>query len=199
VKPDETLAYDNAYEGTPTWEVGYPQTAVVRAAGIGLIRGEVLDVGCGTGVHARMLAARGYAVTAVDFSARAIERALAGPPTAARFAIADARALGEAGFGPGGQVFDTVLDVGCFHTLQPHDRPLFAASVGAALRPGGHLVLICWSDRNPFGFGPNRISQADIRATFADGWTIESIESAQLDTLMAQGTVLAWLAVIRRG
>jgi SAM-dependent methyltransferase len=194
----ETRAFDNAYEGTPTWEIGEPQTAVVRAVRLGRIRGDVLDIGCGTGVHARMLAGGGHVVVGIDFSRRAIELARTGPPSTAEFAVADARALALAGYGPEGRTFDTVLDVGCFHTIQPADREGFAASVRGALRPNGHLVLVCWSDRNPFGFGPNRISPAEIRATFGAGWEVEAIEESTLDTRMPQGTVLAWVAVIRR-
>ena len=59
-------------------------------------------------------------------------------------------------------------------------------------------MLVCWSDGNPFGFGPNRISQRDIREAFADGWTVEAIEPTTLDTLLAQATVTAWLAALAR-
>lgn len=38
-------------------------------------RAEVLDVGCGRGRHARVLARRGYLVTGIDLSERAIEQA----------------------------------------------------------------------------------------------------------------------------
>jgi SAM-dependent methyltransferase len=195
----EARAWEEAYRGTPTWDVGHPQTAFLRAAAKGLLRGDVLDVGCGTGVHARYLAERGHQVVGVDVAAAALERAAAGPPTAARFVRADVRALDAAGFGPEGEQFDTVLDVGCFHTLRPADRGRYADSVGGALRANGHLVLICWSEANPPGFGPNRVSQAEIRQAFGVGWRVASIETTTLDTNMAHATVLAWLAVVSRG
>ncbi len=94
--------------------------------------------------------------------------------------------------------FDTILDVGCFHTLQPTDRAAYAGSVGAQLRPDGHLVLLVWSDRNPFGRGPARVTRREIRSTFRDEWTIEAIDPETLESLLPPGQVHAWLAVVRR-
>ena len=197
----ESLAFDNAYEGTPTWEIGRPQPAVRRLLDAGLFEGNVLDVGCGTGEHARLLAAHGHATTGIDFSARAIERArthaaddtgLAASSPA--FAVADVRALRPDAIGS----FDTVLDVGCFHTLRPADRPAYTHSIGVVLRPRGRLLLLVWSDRNPFGYGPARVRRRDIRDTFGEGWTIERLAAETLDTRLAQAQVHAWLAVIRR-
>jgi SAM-dependent methyltransferase len=191
-------AFDRMYEGAPSWDLGRPQPAVIRAAEAGLFAGDLLDVGCGTGEDARWLAARGHTVVGVDFSPRGIERALAGGPTSAEFLVADATDLGAAGIGPDGRTFDTAVDVGCFHSVAVHGRSRYAASVRDALRPGGRLVLLCWSDRNDFAGGPARLSREEIRAAFADGWTLESIEPEVLESPRAPGEVQAWLAVLRR-
>jgi SAM-dependent methyltransferase len=188
--------FDNAYEGTPTWDIGRPQGAVVRLAEAGLIEGSVLDVGCGTGEHACYLASRGHEVVGVDLARAAIDRAIA--KSAARrvaptFLVHDALDLPSLG-----RVFDTVLDVGLLHTLQAEDRARYAAGVAAVLRPGGLAHVLCWSDRNPFGYGPERMTRAAIRSTFADGWDLESIDAAVLETRMAVGQVHAWLARARR-
>ncbi|MFN8629953.1 MAG: methyltransferase domain-containing protein [Chloroflexota bacterium] len=196
--PSDPATFDRAYEGTPSWDIGRPQPAVVRALDAGLFGAAVLDVGCGTGQDARLLAARGHAVTGVDFSPRGIERALAGEPTAASFAVADVRDLASAGFGPGAVQVDTVLDVGCFHALARADRGRYAASVGGALRPGGRLVLFCFSDRNAFAGGPARLSDAELRAVFADGWTVESLDDEVLESPREPGRVDVWRLVARR-
>jgi len=190
--------FDNAYRdgGTPTWDVGRPQGALARLANGGLIVGSVLDAGCGTGENALHLAALGHAVLGVDFSVAAIERAAAkavdrGLP--AEFVVADALDLAELG-----RTFDTVIDVGLFHTFSDAERPRYAASLGAALRPGGRAFLLCWSDRNPFGRGPRRVSPAEIRETFRDGWRVEAVDAEWLDTRLPEGRIRAWQARIAR-
>jgi SAM-dependent methyltransferase len=188
--------FDNAYEGVPTWDIGRPQGAVVRLEDAGLIEGAVLDVGCGTGENALFLAGRGHDVVGVDLARAAIDRArskAAERAITARFLVHDALELGALA-----EAFDTVLDVGCFHTLQPADRRRYATSLRAALRPGGRAHLLCWSDRNPFGYGPERISRSVIRAAFNDGWTVGSIEPEVLETRLPAGEVHAWLAWLQR-
>jgi SAM-dependent methyltransferase len=190
--------FDNAYRdgGTPTWDVGRPQGAVVRLARSELIAGSVLDAGCGTGENALHLAGLGHAVLGVDFAAAAIERAnakAADRHLPVEFQVADALDLDALG-----RTFDSVLDVGLFHTFEDAERPRYAASLGAALRPGGRAFLLCWSDRNPFGRGPRRISRREIRATFHDGWQVEAIDPEWLDTLLPEGRIHAWLAQIVR-
>jgi SAM-dependent methyltransferase len=188
--------FDNAYEGVPTWDIGRPQGAVVRLEDAGLIEGAVLDVGCGTGENAVFLAGRGHDVVGVDLARAAIDRAKAKAAERAipaRFLVHDALELGALA-----DAFDTVLDVGCFHTLQPADRRRYATSLRAALRPGGRAHLLCWSDRNPFGYGPERISRSVIRAAFNDGWTVGSIEPEVLETRLPAGEVHAWLAWLQR-
>jgi len=190
--------FDNAYRdgGTPTWDVGRPQGALVRLARSGLVAGSVLDAGCGTGENALLLAAQGHPVLGVDFAAAAIERAAAkaahrGLPV--EFLVADALDLAALG-----RTFDTVLDVGLFHTFSDAERPRYAASLGAALRPGGRVFLLCWSDRNPFGRGPRRISPREIRETFGDGWRVEAVDPEWLETRLPDGRIHAWLARIAR-
>ncbi|MCU0483953.1 MAG: class I SAM-dependent methyltransferase [Chloroflexi bacterium] len=198
-----STAFDTAYEGTPTWDIGRPQPAVVRLAEAGVLAGEIIDVGCGTGENALFLAARGHHALGIDFAAGAVARARAkakerGLPADARglpaeFLVGDALDLPALG-----RTFDTALDVGLFHTLQPEERRPYADSLAAVLRPGGRLALLCWSTRNPFGYGPTRIAVRDIRAAFHRGWTVESIEPETLETLLPAGRAHAWLALIRR-
>src|SRR5881397_1035587 len=67
--------FNEMYQGTPPWDIGRPQPVIVRLAEEGAIRGEVLDVGCGTGENALFLASRGLRVVGLDGAPRAIEKA----------------------------------------------------------------------------------------------------------------------------
>ena len=111
------------------------------------------------------------------------------------FVVGDARDLATLD-----ERFDTALDVGLFHVIRPEDRRRYARSLASVVRPGGVAFVICWSTRNPFGYGPERIDRRMLRRSFvaADGWRIESIEPERLETRMPSGTVHAWCAHLRR-
>ena len=197
-----TLAFDTAYQGVPSWETGRLQPVVDRLLARGAIAGTVLDAGCGTGRASVRVAAAGHDVVGVDVAARAIdlarERVTAAPATAT-FVVGDALELASATGALAGP-FDTVLDVGLFHVLQPADRRRYAASLASVVRPGGTALVVAWSDRNPFGFGPERVTRRTIRHAFrrAAGWRVESIEAEQLESRLGTGAVHAWLAIARR-
>ncbi|HEX9122696.1 MAG TPA: class I SAM-dependent methyltransferase [Actinomycetota bacterium] len=187
--------FETAYEGTPTWDIGRAQPVVVRLAETGLIAGSVLDIGCGTGENALELAHRGHPVLGVDRVERAIAKARQKARernSDAEFLVWDALRLAELD-----RTFDTAIDVGLFHTLEDEDRPAYAESLRAVLNPAGRAFLLCWSERNPWGYGPRRVTRHEIRETFVDDWHVEAIEPETLDSNLEQGEVHAWLAHLR--
>lgn len=196
------LAFDVAYEGTPSWETGRPQPVVLRLLEDGAISGAVIDAGCGTGRHAVLIAARGHRVAGIDLAARAVDVARAHAHDAgvtAAFVTGDALEL-EVHAAALGAPFDTALDVGLFHVLQPADRRRYARALSRVVRPGGRAYVVAWSDRNPFGIGPERVRRRELRDAFraSEGWRVESIEPVELETLLPMGLVHAWLAGLRR-
>lgn len=188
--------FNQMYSGTPPWDIGRPQPAFRELAGRGAIAGRVLDVGCGTGEHVLMTAGMGLPVLGVDAAPAAIEiarRKAAERGVAARFAVHDALRLAELG-----EQFDTVLDCGLFHVFDDEGRARFVESLRSVVEPGGRYFMLCFSDRQPPGFGPRRVSQDEIRASFADGWRVDAIEPATLEVNIDPAGVRAWLSAITR-
>jgi SAM-dependent methyltransferase len=191
------MGFEWAYRnGEPPWDIGGPQPAIVRLAELGAIAGRVIDVGCGTGENALYLASRGLEVLGVDAAATAIERAR-GKATqrgiAAEFLVGDALALEELGL-----TFDVAIDCGLFHTFADPDRVRFERSLHRTLRPGARYVLLCFSEQQPGDMGPRRVSQREIRETFATGWMVDSIVEERFAARLPGGGANAWLASLTR-
>ena len=192
------MGFEWAYRnGDPPWDIGRPQPAIVRLAEQGLVTGEVIDVGCGTGENALFLASRGLAVVGVDAAPTAIARAMAKADergSSATLQVADALALEELG-----RTFDVAIDCGLFHTFGDADRVRYARSLHAVLRPGARYALLCFSEHQPGDQGPRRVTQAEIRATFETGWTVDSIVADQFAARLPGDGAHAWLALLTRG
>jgi SAM-dependent methyltransferase len=194
-------SWDEVYaEGTQPapWDIGRPQPAFARLAERGLLSGQVLDAGCGTGEHTLLAAASGADAMGVDISPKAVARARAKAADRgllARFEVADVLDLGALGL-----TVDTVIDSGVFHVFDDADRVRYVASLASVLRPGGHCYLMCFSDRQPGDVGPRRVSRDELRAAFSDGWDVTDIAAGafELNRGMPFPAAQAWLATIRR-
>jgi cyclopropane fatty-acyl-phospholipid synthase-like methyltransferase len=209
--------WDEAYRRgiAPPWDIGRPQPAFVRLVEAGEIAGRVIDVGCGTGENALMAAAHGLEVVGIDVATTAVERArskaaergLVQRSMAVDFEVWDALELARLTERIG--VFDSAIDSAVFHTFSDEERPVYAESVAAAVRPGGGLFLMCYSEQEPDWGGPRRVTQAEIRAAFSTerGWSVAAIEAARFGinkdhpAIGREGSAEgahAWLATIRR-
>jgi cyclopropane fatty-acyl-phospholipid synthase-like methyltransferase len=191
-------AWDARYESTPPWDIGRPQPALLALASSGGLTGRLLDVGCGTGEHTLMAASLGLEATGVDVSPIAIrfaeEKAASRGLVLARFVAGDVlvpatrTALG----GP----FDTIIDCAVFHSVSDEDRPTYVNGLRSLLAAHGRFVMLVFSDQEPDGWGPRRISQVEIHTAFSDGWRIESIEPAMMDLVeFRQRQVKCWLTI----
>jgi SAM-dependent methyltransferase len=123
---------------------GYPAELVERIVAASPGR-DVLDVGCGTGISARLFQAAGCRVLGVDPDPRMAELAGQGGTETEVAKFED--------WEPAGRTFDAVIAAQSWHWVDPFAGPAKAAGV---LRPGGRLAAF-WNAFDP---------PADLRAAF---------------------------------
>ena len=190
------IGFNDAYRRTPPWDIGRPQGAFWALADAGALHGRVLDAGCGTGEHALLAASLGFDTTGIDGAPLAIEKAQAKARERGvdvRFVVGDV--LDLANFG---EHWDTVLDCGVFHVFDDDARVTYVENLAAVILTGGRYFMLCFSDEQPGLAGPRRVSRDEIRASFADGWRIDSIEASLIETNFQDRSARAWLATIMR-
>jgi cyclopropane fatty-acyl-phospholipid synthase-like methyltransferase len=135
--------------------------------------GRALDLGCGTGTNVLTMALKGWKVTGVDFSSRAIRKALQ------RASDLDLRVDLKKGdvtklLGVEGP-FDLVLDIGCFHSLTREGMTEYASNLSHLLRPAGTYLLYAWI-REPQDVTSKSLTLNEIRAFFDGAFEIVDIQ-----------------------
>jgi len=154
---------------------------------------DVLEIGCGTGVHARLLAEAGARLTAVDLTSTAVEltrRRLELHALGADVREADAERLPFADAS-----FDFVWSWGVIHHSAHTER--VAAEIARVLRPGGRLALMVYHRssltywiqyqliRGVLGLRLLRESPAEIANRYADGVIARHYTRRELHNLLA--------------
>jgi cyclopropane fatty-acyl-phospholipid synthase-like methyltransferase len=149
-----------------------------------------LDLGCGTGTNAITMAEHGWDVVGVDFSALAIwaaRRKAKGYGDKLRFLKQDVTDLSNLT-----RPFGLCLDIGCFHGLNPTDRPDYASDVIRLTKPDGAYLL--------YTFLPQETeedrdwpTEGEIRGLFEGSFTLLSLTYGE-----DQDYTSAWFRFQRR-
>jgi SAM-dependent methyltransferase len=170
-------------DGDPDWNEWYgsieqvwsgqPNVALVTEVA-DLLPGRAPDVGCGEGADAIWLARRGWAVTALDVSEVALQRASA----AAEQAGAHVQWIRAA-------LVDAPLDGGSFDLVSAHYVALRSTpgheaerSLLAAVAPGGLLLVVHHADVDAerakvHGFDPaDYVGPGDVAALLGESWDV---------------------------
>jgi ubiquinone/menaquinone biosynthesis C-methylase UbiE len=188
------LFWDEAYKGTPPWDIGHPQPVFVDLIKSGEIKpGRALDIGCGRGDNSIMLSMSGCDVTGIDIVKGAIsdakEKAIERHVNV-NFVVGNVLHMDRL-FREG--EFDVVIDSGLFHTMTDEERPVFARQVHRVLKKDGKYFMLCFSDKEADGTGPRRVSKAEIESTFTPLFSINYIKDAAFDSLFGPGSRKAYL------
>jgi cyclopropane fatty-acyl-phospholipid synthase-like methyltransferase len=106
------------------------------------------------------------------------------------------------------QTFDTVVDIGCFHSLDEEDRPAYAANLYWMCRPGAVVYLRAISANNstkgnhPSGKPTPALGAEHIRTAFSSGdWIVEDLSERQIELFLSDDRkpkVYCWFATIHR-
>ena len=180
--------YDLMYRYWAPWDAAGVRSDLVGLLDSGRVDPErfpaTIDLGCGTGANAVILAEQGYDATGVDFSAVAAEKARARADEAnvdCRFLEVDL--TGEVSYLG---TFDLLTDFGTLDDLQGEARVAMANSFTKLARPGAVLMLFCFygarDDLPWLSFsGPSRLYPGlvpgEVEDLFAEHWTIEEWSS----------------------
>lgn len=139
VSDDSRTRFDAGADGYARHRPEYPAEMVVQLAGLvaAAPAGPVIDVGCGTGIFTRQLAAAlppGREVIGIEPAAPMRAIAARDAPTSIAFLDGGAEALPVVGAGAA-----TITAATAAHWF---DRPVFYAEAARALAPGGLLAIL---------------------------------------------------------
>jgi methyl halide transferase len=151
--------------------------------------------GAGRGHDARLLARRGYRVTAFDFAEAAVAEARRLAAAEAVELAVERRDVFTLSHDHAG-VFDGVWEYTCFCAIDPARRDEYARVLHAILRPGG-LLLACFFPLREGDDGPPfPVSRADVERALAGRFTV--LEAGPPPRSVERRRGLEWLVCARR-
>lgn len=174
------------------WNLTEPPEILVRAVESGEMEPcRVVDLGCGAGNYSVWLARRGFDVTGIDISSKAVEHATGlavSNGVTCRFIAADLLGDLEKYL----ESFDLALDWEVLHHIFPEDRTRFVRNVHSLLRPGGRYLSLCFSEKDPAFGGKGKFrntplgttlyfsSEDELAELFAQVFEVISIETVEI-------------------
>lgn len=185
------FTFEDAYQGDagpfsgakPPWSIGEPQPELKVLAEQGKFHGDVLDVGCGEAAISLYLAERGFTTVGLDSAPTAIELARAEAErrglTTATYEVADITSF----TGYDGR-FGTIVDSTLFHSIPVDQRDGYQRAIVRAAAPGASYFVLVFDRKalpaSPEGFGPNPVTEDELRELVSKYWVIDDIRPARI-------------------
>jgi len=150
--------WNRIYDGErrPGWDMARATPVLEEALAFALAAGlpagtSIVVPGCGYGHDAAELAARGYAVTGLDFAPLAIQGARARYGEEIAWSQAD-------WFSPQLGPWDAIFDHTCFAAMEPARRTAYVEACARHLSPGGLWMAVLFHDVQGRPAPPHAIS-----------------------------------------
>jgi methyl halide transferase len=197
-KPMTAADWDTLYrEGTPPWDAGRAHAELARVLDEYRLRPQtVLEIGCGSGADAIVLARRRFEVTAVDCSPIAIERArLRAEQSDAvlRFVLDDvfdfARSAGQ---------FDLIYDAGLYHTVRRTNLERYLDMLWRVTRPGSHYFCLAGAPAEQTEDGPVQVTEDEIHNELGRLFEFVHLRATQLESADPNKSYPGWSCLMRR-
>ena len=156
-----------------------------------LDKGAALDIGCGFGATSVYLAKKGFSVTALDISRKALE--IAGTMAKKEHVKINLVHGSAHDLKFPKTAFSLIVDIGCFHHLPKELLEDYVVSVHGALKENGHYFLECFSRPQEFG---SSFTEGDIRSLFSPYFNIDTIDEQR--NVGLGGDVYVYTAIMRK-
>ena len=200
LKPNYLTAadWDAIYrEGTPAWDAGAPHAELRRVLDeYGLRPQTVLEIGCGTGADAILLARRRFEVTAVDCSPIAVERARLRAEqhdALLRFVLDNVF-----DFAPSAGQFDLVYDAGFYHFVRQTCLERYLDLLSHITRPGSYYLCLAGAANEATEEGPPQVTEDEIRDELGRLFEFVHMRPTRLEGANPQEHRPGWSCLLRR-
>jgi SAM-dependent methyltransferase len=188
------------------WNIQKPPTQLVELIDSGKISPcSVIDLGCGTGNYSLWLAKKGFQVTGIDFSEKAVELASIQAEREnvnCKFIVGD---LTDSYFKSNSK-FSFAYDWEVLHHVFPEDRGTYFQNVVGMLDKGGAYFSICFSEKDPDFGGVGKFRKTPMETTLyfsseeeIEDLLVEHFEIEKLTTTEIAGKYGPHMAIIAFG
>ena len=168
------LEWDLTYRTIPLsqipWQSSKPPLSLVYSISKFKVKsGKALDVCCGAGTNSLYLARKGFSVSGIDISSKAIQIA---KQRAEKAVLSIDFKVGDVlDFPYPSSSFNLVVDRGCFHHIKPELREKFVNGIARVLKKNGYYYLQAFSNVMKLNYGYT-FSKQDIRNYFGEKFKI---------------------------